>query len=54
MNHTAANQVDNGVCPAFPVGRAPDEARPARRLRLWRAGSPRVDTDDPELRMVLR
>jgi glycogen debranching enzyme len=40
--------------PAFPVGRPPEEASPARRLRRWRAGSPVVETDDPGLRMVLR
>ncbi|HEX2075904.1 MAG TPA: glycogen debranching N-terminal domain-containing protein [Geodermatophilus sp.] len=42
------------IHPAFPVGRPPEEAHPARRLRRWRAGSPFVETDDPGLRMVLR
>ncbi|WP_222270525.1 amylo-alpha-1,6-glucosidase [Modestobacter marinus] len=41
------------VHPAFPVGRPPEEAHPAQRLRRWRAGSPRVQTEDPQLRMVL-
>jgi glycogen debranching enzyme len=42
------------VRPAFPVDRPPETAHPARRLRLWRAGSPAAETDDPQLRMVLR
>jgi glycogen debranching enzyme len=41
------------VAVTFPVGRPPEESAPAQRLRAWRAGSPYVETQHPELAQIL-
>jgi glycogen debranching enzyme len=41
------------VTTTFPVGVPLEEASPAVRLRAWRAGSPTVESEDPELLRTL-
>ena len=40
--------------PSFPLDRPVSESVPAQRVRTWRGGSIRIDSDDVELRRTLR